>query len=84
MVTLSAERSNESGRHAADRILWEQLLFPPRAATARLSAELLTLGTGFSYGSLRNRGLYVAQQTCCPEVRESKFLSVSNDCWGEP
>ena len=30
---------------------------------------------GFSYGSLRNRGLHVPQQTCWPGVRESKFLS---------
>ena len=29
---------------------------------------------GFSYGFLRNRGLSVAQQVCCPEAQESKVL----------
>ena len=39
-------------------------------------AEFLTLGTGFSYGSLRNRGLYVAQQTCSPGLeKENSYQS---------
>jgi hypothetical protein len=37
-------------------------------------ARILTQGPGFSYGSVRNRGRHVAQQTCCPGVRGSKFL----------
>jgi hypothetical protein len=46
------------------RWLWVQPVL--RTAPRSLLAEFLTLRTGFSYGSLRNRGLYVAQQTCCP------------------
>ena len=50
------------------------VLDPLKLAPSLQLAESLTLGTGFAYGSLRNRELYVAQQTCCPEVRERKLL----------
>ena len=40
-----------------------------------LSHPFLTLDLGLTYGSLRNRGLRAAQQTCWPGAQESKFLS---------
>jgi len=48
---------------------------PTWPAPLALPAEFLTRGSGFSYGSVRNRSLHVAQQTCWPGVWESKFLS---------
>ena len=48
--------------------------WPASPAPSPQPAEFFTLGPGFSYGSVRKRGLHVAQQTCWPEVRESKCL----------
>ena len=41
----------------------------------------MLLEPGFTYDPARNRGFHVTQQTCWPEVRESKFLSATD---GQP
>jgi hypothetical protein len=72
---LGSENKSPRGRPPPQRQPSPFLVsrFDPAAQTLPPKASLAP-EPGFSYGLLRNRGLYVAQQTCCQEVRESKFL----------
>jgi hypothetical protein len=55
----------------------------PWPSSAPLPVQILTLGPGFAYASVRNREFHVAQQTCFPEAQQSKFLLAFPSSVGE-